>query len=1091
MSSANNAPAAEGNGNGGTPPAPDSSPAGVTPRQGNNNTSNKKNKNKQNKNNGSRGSNTQKYKGVEEALAVLGVKNDMYKTDNFLVFQRSIENYVLSKFEHSGDIAFLIQEMKDPMPRLMRYMPTKKSLKKDYGIDPNKDEATLSDDEKAILGELDGLLATERKAFVARKSTLQSNYPKLFGLLWGQCTPSLQQDLRNLTKYKDAHDKRDCLWLLEELKKSSSGSDDSQHEVLTYIRIVRTLFTTRQRESETTQDMSDRLDSQLQALKLVGGNLHPPHLVEAYKKKHTNATDDEAKEAVEEKMLAIITIEGASDAKYSSLKRHLANQMVHGVDIYPDKRSQSHTLLAKFIPPEPTQKKQTNPNPTNQRGGQSNTNGGDTSRVNVTFHQRRAPEVEGPPVAGTDGEIHPNVTCFRCGRKGHYSNKCDKDEVMFQGVQYYAFMQRLDETSSKLIKDSWLLIDSGSTFSSVSNHHMLLQCLPCETMTSYTNGGNLSYSTIGQVAILPQISAYFNGQAIANIVSLSDVVEKYRVTMDSATKNAIFVYIDDDILEFMCCGNGLYYVDVMNLDKHKVKNDVNAYSQATPITLLNVANANKEFFTRKEIQRADEARLLQGRIGWPNNKDFGKFLNLGLIRNCVPTQEDITKGIAIYGPSKPLLQGKMTRKRPNYMQKAKRVQIPSPVIMHHPTDEVAVDFFFVQQRIYLLMRSRVYKFFGLNANCRGRGKIETSTAIKTFINAFGYRGISITCIHGDNEFEKIRPLVAPIHVETCGRDEHVPDIERGVRTIKERSRCTTSTLPFKRIPGVMIDANIQDKIFWLNYFPPTDYISNTVGPSGMILGTPSIDYNTLQLDFGQYCEVHDGTTNTLTPRSIGAIALRPKNTSGSYYFMSLETGKVIHSNHWTELAITDSVIKRVEEIAEKEGTPPLEDGQLSFEWEPGRPIVDIEVPDANAYDPGLTIEADTHPPVVFGDVTTNDHVDVVQGAEDTTAQGAINIEHTQIQGAESAQETSHPDVTEPTEDVYTTDNDDYLDNTDPFTTEPTEDDIDTTEHDDDEDEANTHDINVAMKDDISKEQVNNKANERQTREPNHQHFPEL
>ena len=27
------------------------------------------------------------------------------------------------------------------------------------------------------------------------------------------------------------------------------------------------------------------------------------------------------------------------------------------------------------------------------------------------------------------------------------------------------------------------------------------------------------------------------------------------------------------------------------------------------------------------------------------------------------------------------------------------------------------------------MKSRVYKFYGMNANCRGRGKIETSAAI--------------------------------------------------------------------------------------------------------------------------------------------------------------------------------------------------------------------------------------------------------------------------------------------------------------------------------------------------------------------------
>ena len=186
--------------------------------------------------------------------------------------------------------------------------------------------------------------------------------------------------------------------------------------------------------------------------------------------------------------------------------------------------------------------------------------------------------------------------------------------------------------------------------------------------------------------------------------------------------------------------------------------------------------------------------------------------------------------------------------------------------------------------------------------------METSTAIKHYINQFSIRGITITAIHGDNEFEKIRTLLAPIPVELCGREEHVPDIERAVLTLKDRSRCTTHAIPYKKIPGVMIDANIQDKLHWLNQFPPKDYISSSIGPSGMILGTPKPNHKNLTLDFGQYCQVHDGTTNTLQARSVGAIALRPKNTRGSYYFMSLETGRQIHSNNWTVLAITPAVV---------------------------------------------------------------------------------------------------------------------------------------------------------------------------------------
>ena len=115
------------------------------------------------------------------------------------------------------------------------------------------------------------------------------------------------------------------------------------------------------------------------------------------------------------------------------------------------------------------------------------------------------------------------------------------------------------------------------------------------------------------------------------------------------------------------------------------------------------------------------------------------------------TVDHITNGKAIYGPLMPVLQGKMVRQRPQYRAEVKRIPIPSPVLSNHPLDSFSVDFFFIEQRPYLLMKSRVYKFHGINA-CRGRGKVETSSTIKAYLNNFGVRGVSFTTIYGDNDF---------------------------------------------------------------------------------------------------------------------------------------------------------------------------------------------------------------------------------------------------------------------------------------------------------------------------------------------------
>ena len=78
-----------------------------------------------------------KFKGAVEKLATIGLKDDLYQTDNFLMFQRGLVQYVLANFDNPGDIVYLPRELKNPMPRLMTEMPTLRKLKIDAGTDPS------------------------------------------------------------------------------------------------------------------------------------------------------------------------------------------------------------------------------------------------------------------------------------------------------------------------------------------------------------------------------------------------------------------------------------------------------------------------------------------------------------------------------------------------------------------------------------------------------------------------------------------------------------------------------------------------------------------------------------------------------------------------------------------------------------------------------------------------------------------------------------------------------------------------------------------------------------------------------------------
>jgi hypothetical protein len=94
-------------------------------------------------------------------------------------------------------------------------------------------------------------------------------------------------------------------------------------------------------------------------------------------------------------------------------------------------------------------------------------------------------------------------------------------------------------------------------------------------------------------------------------------------------------------------------------------------------------------------------------------------------------------------------------------------------------------------------------------------------AIRDVIRLYSSRGFRVCIGMMDGEFEPLRAdlLGLGISLNIASHGEHVPDIERYIRTLKERVRSTYNTLPFKHIPNVMLVEMVRAGIFWLNNFP--------------------------------------------------------------------------------------------------------------------------------------------------------------------------------------------------------------------------------------------------------------------------------
>ena len=78
----------------------------------------------------------------------------------------------------------------------------------------------------------------------------------------------------------------------------------------------------------------------------------------------------------------------------------------------------------------------------------------------------------------------------------------------------------------------------------------------------------------------------------------------------------------------------------------------------------------------------------------------------------------------------------------------------------------------------------------------------------------------------DGEFENVKAQMDSIVCNTTAAKEHVAKAERGIRTVKERSRGIRSTLPFSHFPKRVKIELIYFVAFWLNALPVKSGISH-------------------------------------------------------------------------------------------------------------------------------------------------------------------------------------------------------------------------------------------------------------------------
>jgi hypothetical protein len=360
-----------------------------------------------------------RFTGNLASIETLSTKAERKGKENFSSFVKSLHQHVITTFTNPQDIAVAVTDFEDPSRKLNLTIPTLATVMNDLGYvletapagETTVETAEREERNEEMKESANDLKKAEMRLFAERRKAVKSNLTGLWGVVLGQCTPSLKEEVRAMDGYDAKAAAYDSIWLLQTLQKVTAGVNNTSNSFYTLFHSLKDLYLIRQRDNESVDDYFRCFEAAMELVTLSKGKVVWSDSLEAEERK-TNPTNSE--DIVQQKFAAMAFIECADANRYNGLWKDLKNSLTLESDNYPKTLASAVHTLTHWKGED--------------AGGRPPRRGGE--RPNVQFHQRPSGEATpGEPVPGTNGILSAHIKCFKCDTLGHYSTVCPNPRV--------------------------------------------------------------------------------------------------------------------------------------------------------------------------------------------------------------------------------------------------------------------------------------------------------------------------------------------------------------------------------------------------------------------------------------------------------------------------------------------------------------------------------------------------------------------------------------------------------------------------------------------------------------------------------------